>query len=1055
MKAAERKALTDFVDNLSWARQSGDVWNLPDFHVSGLHEHVVRSVLTGVLNIPADAESNPLGFVIQGLLGSGKTHLLSLIRERVVEKDGYFFLIGPQSSQTPFWSSVAVAICDGLHRRTLGGVTQLAAFLSLLAHKIDAPESLREIMHGDRQPTCDDLTMLVEAVWRYDRDAGLKSEDALRALLLYSTNDFGASQTGYTFLLAHDEIGSDIQAAWGFRSGTRSALETVRAVSRLLALTGPTVFATDQIDGIAQGIDDEPNDGTASKLLNEVADGLILLRENTRRTLCVLSCLPSTWMVMKTHAVATLADRFHELSPLSGMGDRDMVEEILARRLAPCYQAAGLKPTYRTWPVTSAVFDDLCEYTPRAMFKLVDAHIRRSLLAAEVTEFDHIDEAAQTQDDEEAVPPLPPPEIPSGALEALDAEFARLRLLADVDAVLNHQTEDAVAPGLLTAGLEAWLAETDGVDDFTIDPPPGTKPSLHARLRRTLDVKTAAQAHWSFRAIAAPDPRATLSRLQAASTAAGLDTRPSQRFLFLLRNGEWSRGAKNQETLSKIYASGGATLPFDEDDVRTLSALQRLLADQGPSLREWLRTRRPARGTRLFGAALALAGPTPTPGPEPPGGGKISNDQPLNADRIVFGESMDTGAHIQIDLEALRRHTVVFAGTGSGKTVLIRRLVEECALRGVSSIVLDPNNDLARLGQAWPEAPDGWGDGDAEQARGYLDHTEVVVWTPGRVNGRPITFQPLPDFASVLSDEDEFNQAIEAAVVALASRANVDGRARRARLSHAVLRGALRHFARSGGTSLTGFIKLLADLPEGVVDIRQASRLAAETADMLTAARLSDPLFAGVGEPADPGVLLTPGPGKRARVSVMSFVGLPSDEGRRSFVNQLQMALFAWVKKHPAGDRPLGGLFVMDEAQSFAPSSGQTASGESTVVLASQARKYGLGLVFATQAPKSLHNRVSGNAATQLYGRLNANVQIAAAQEMARARGSNAPDLGQLKVGQFYVAGESISLQKMRTPMCLSHHPKSPLAPEQVVELARRGQPPVPLGRHRQSQEDS
>jgi DNA helicase HerA-like ATPase len=34
------------------------------------------------------------------------------------------------------------------------------------------------------------------------------------------------------------------------------------------------------------------------------------------------------------------------------------------------------------------------------------------------------------------------------------------------------------------------------------------------------------------------------------------------------------------------------------------------------------------------------------------------------------------------------------------------------------------------------------------------------------------------------------------------------------------------------------------------------------------------------------------------------------------------------------------------------------------VALASQARKYGLGL-FATQAPRGIHNRIAGNAATQ------------------------------------------------------------------------------------------
>ena len=77
-------------------------------------------------------------------------------------------------------------------------------------------------------------------------------------------------------------------------------------------------------------------------------------------------------------------------------------------------------------------------------------------------------------------------------------------------------------------------------------------------------------------------------------------------------------------------------------------------------------------------------------------------------DSILIGIAEGTGRRLTVPLEDLRRHTVIFAGSGSGKTVLIRRLIEECALKGVSAIVLDPNNDLVRLGLPWPERPRGW-----------------------------------------------------------------------------------------------------------------------------------------------------------------------------------------------------------------------------------------------------------------------------------------------------------------------------------------------------------
>jgi hypothetical protein len=393
---------------------------------------------------------------------------------------------------------------------------------------------------------------------------------------------------------------------------------------------------------------------------------------------------------------------------------------------------------------------------------------------------------------------------------------------------------------------------------------------------------------------------------------------------------------------------------------------------------------------------------------------------------------------VPVNLEALRKHTAIFAGSGSGKTVLIRRIVEECALQGVSAIVLDPNNDLARLGDAWPETPVGWIGGDAEKAQEYLENTDVVVYTPRRAAGRPISFQPLPDFHSFVNDPDEFEAAIEAALATLAPRAKVDGKTSKAERGRAILKEALVYYGRRHReTTLRGFIGMLDDLPAEVSDLSNAAKIAAELGQTLTAAMVIDPLFGGVGEAVNPGELLTPPAGKRARVSVISLIGLQADDQRQSFVNQLQMALFAWVKKHPAGDRPLGGLFVMDEAQTLAPSGPMTACTRSTLALASQARKYGLGLVFATQSPKGLHNHIPGNATTQWYGLLNAPVQIEAAREMARAKGGDVPGISQLRTGEFYVALEGQPFAKVRTPMCLSYHPKSPLTTEEVLHRAR------------------
>jgi DNA helicase HerA-like ATPase len=104
--------------------------------------------------------------------------------------------------------------------------------------------------------------------------------------------------------------------------------------------------------------------------------------------------------------------------------------------------------------------------------------------------------------------------------------------------------------------------------------------------------------------------------------------------------------------------------------------------------------------------------------------------------------------------------------------------------------------------------------------------------------------------------------------------------------------------------------------------------------------------------------------------------------------------------------------------------------------LASQARKYGLGLVFATQAPKGLHNRIPG---TQFFGFLNSPIQISAAREMAQAKGTDVPDISRLKAGQFYAASEGLAFEKLHTPLCLSYHPKSALTAGEVINRAKQG----------------
>jgi hypothetical protein len=1025
--------------SFNWTLSREDVWTPFPYHVADLHPEAARMITRGIGQAAASAGPNPLGVVLVGQRGAGKTHLLGWTREQVRRSGGYFFLIGDLSSKT-FWEETRSSVLEQLLRGERGQ-SQLAALLDDLARRVDLPEPVRNAVTGRVPPTRDDLNAFVLALRQMDGSVLPPGQDVARALALLASPDQDHKDVGEGFLGEYD-LDPDKRQAWGIRSSRQDVRFMVGWLSRIFALSGPTVVAVDQIDALIDKVTRTAERGDAPQdyIVAEVAGDLMALRDLTRRTLTVIACLGESWGYVTGSALVTVQDRFYPAWQLQNIPTPEAGRELVAKRFALKFAEKGFTPPYPTWPIRPAAFDDATAFTARTLLKLVDEHISRCVRKRSVRELERLGE-------EEDQPPGPArPRADPETLARLDARFQELRAGARVEGAFDAAKEDAQMPDLLSAGLDAWMRERgDGGRNFFRDPR-RSDTALHACLRLVSEDQLERQWRWAFRAISADNARAAQTRVKKAVAAVGLDGDSGERRLFLLRNLSWPSGARTQEILRDFRDRGGVEVTVTTDDLKTFAALGLMIKDDPAGLDAWLAERRPAHHTELFARVLGdvpeieVIGetkPMPQPVPKPaPADSGISQDT-ADVPAIRVGTTFIGQAPVYVELESLRRHVAVFAGAGSGKTVLLRRIIEECALHGVSSIVLDPNNDLARLGDPWPEPPGSWSNDDADRARRYLKDTEVVVWTPRRQGGRPLAFRPLPVFSDVRNDADEFAAAVDAAVEALAPRLNAHRDTAKANQEKAVLRGALQHFGGAGGSDLRAFTAFLAALPSDASNLAKAPEMAAELSQRLEAARVNDPLFGGSGEPADPGNLLTPSGGKKARVSVISMVGL-TEEQRPGFVNQLQMALFSWIKKHPAGDRPLGGLLVMDEAQTLASSTRGTASTESTLMLASQARKYGLGLLFATQSPRGLNNQIPQNATTQLFGLMNSPTQVEVVRGLARVKGGDVPDIGRLSRGEFYLATEGRSPQKIRTPMCLSHHPPSPLTEEEVLQRAKR-----------------
>ena len=94
----------------NWALMEEDVWEPSPFHVDGLHERTKHTIDQAIDDAGQGGRGNPIGIVVEGDKGAGKTHLLGWVREQVQARGGYFFLVGLHEGGS-FWDNVLLCHC--------------------------------------------------------------------------------------------------------------------------------------------------------------------------------------------------------------------------------------------------------------------------------------------------------------------------------------------------------------------------------------------------------------------------------------------------------------------------------------------------------------------------------------------------------------------------------------------------------------------------------------------------------------------------------------------------------------------------------------------------------------------------------------------------------------------------------------------------------------------------------------------------------------------------------------------------------------------------------
>jgi hypothetical protein len=507
MNEFERAALAAL--QVNWAPTKEEVWAPLTAHVDGLHDTAARTILAA-FNEAATSEDigNPVGVVITGTNGAGKTHLLRWVRTQVQEDGGYFFLAELRNGRD-FWPNVIHSFITGLRRGEFRGEDQLHKLMRRLSDHIGAPIDLRQRLGGTAAPTRPDVDEFVAALRRRERRIGAECQYTARALLLLAAEDWAAQDAGEAFLTAASEVTEGERDKWGLPRDNRPAQQIVDELSKLMALTGPSLVAVDQIDSLVDQSDQaaDPRAGLSSDVVpsapqGSIGGGLMELRESIYRTVTVVACLPNTWEQIRRGDVLTARDRFRQVSRLDRIPSAAVGEALVAAHFAVRFaRVEGFDPPYSTWPVLSSAFADASQFTPRGLLRRIDDHIRACQDKDTVTPLTTLDEPPPPdRSDVAGGTGAPGAAVSTGRLTVLDEKYAAHCRAADISGALRFDSEDVEMARLLNVGLAAWMTEQGPEEKlYTVSSPGGPRPPLHAQLFKLLDEVTEDGLRWSFR----------------------------------------------------------------------------------------------------------------------------------------------------------------------------------------------------------------------------------------------------------------------------------------------------------------------------------------------------------------------------------------------------------------------------------------------------------------------------------------------------------------------------------------------------------------------------
>ncbi|MDR1461503.1 MAG: DUF87 domain-containing protein [Campylobacteraceae bacterium] len=377
--------------------------------------------------------------------------------------------------------------------------------------------------------------------------------------------------------------------------------------------------------------------------------------------------------------------------------------------------------------------------------------------------------------------------------------------------------------------------------------------------------------------------------------------------------------------------------------------------------------------------------------------------------RFFYLGKDENGAEVSYKNQDLTTHALIVGMTGSGKTGLGIGLIEEAAIDGIPSIIIDPKGDMGNLLLTFPslskeeflpwidlqeaenknqsieeaafENAKLWENGllqwDEDKGRIAMlkNSAKFTIYTPSASYGKKVnilsSFRALPQ--KVLDDEDTLNMLISSSAATILNLANINANSLSSK-EHILVSSIFAHFYKNGkNIGLEEIVSSIVTPPFDKVGVFSLETFFPKEKRMDFAMKINaiiaSPSFSSwlEGEDMDiDGFLFDKD--KKPKVSIFNITHLGDNE-RMFFVTLLLNNLIVWMRSQE-GSSSLKALIYMDEIFGFFPPNSNPSSKLPMLTLLKQARAFGLGIVLSTQNPIDLDYKGLSNIGTWFIGRL-------------------------------------------------------------------------------------